>query len=404
MSTHTWFAEGVTCDLWLDGYATLLNTGLGDVEVTEVRVHVATETNNNVFPLIPGVFEVRRVSAYVGGIRTIDAVEHDPSSSTLPSEVVCALKPQQVTISGNLFRSECSLANNFLTAPTALRFGRGQGRFNPGIGGPISGTLFAAGCGSGAGTTTGMMLREGEGLTVVYAQRGSGPIRYNYDLVVRVGSAVYRYFIPNAFGRSVGDPHFVLFNGSGSGVVIEVLSLVVSEQGNTVAGTGALYRLARVDGVYGADNEQSLRYGTITNNDPAKGCPSSVVGVLGPHRATLAGEASGFPTDWWTGAGGAVLSIANQHRQGLVRCMRKNWRNNSPASNLAHPTPGEVIYEAKVGSGIVLSENQGLSILAGAKGTLESYGTTIVDVSMSFNYSPIYRHSVIGAGRIVGGA
>lgn len=395
MPTYTWLAEGVTHDIWLDGYATLFNGDEGPIEV--VRVELAPSTENDVTgaPVTPGTVTVSRISAHTVDPRqrTISATKHDTDASDVPSQVVCATKPVDVTAVDTVGqRSLCS--TNYLAA-TSLHFASGYWSLNR-----RSGSFFDGG--RTGGTLEPLELAEGEGFAIVGATGRNGcTYHWTFEVVVRIGTSVYRYVVPYVYARYAGDPVFSLLNGTGSGVTVSVLGITLYDQGSTLSSSGLdAIRLIRSDEAIAAVNITGLRYGSISAHDAALTCPASIRGVLGPHRVKLAGEGNGVPVDWWTGVGG-FISIPNQRKLGLFRTRTTQNRPTAPGP-LHLLDPGSTVFHASVGRGIRINQGQALSLaVGGLPGAISYNSNSVCDVRMTFVHTPVRRHVPLGQSRII---
>lgn len=171
-----------------------------------------------------GWMQLRRITAMVGGVDETPA-KHLGSAGDLPSQVRVVKNPEAVTTNGIL--------HSFV--PVGMMHGWAAATFNfPRFGmlgqhGGASvpmGTLFKR----GDSATQPVVLREGEGVAV-YCPGPGVLVDMRGGAQVRVQSTGACYSCPIGFSpRGPGRASSAIFNGSGSGVVIEVLFMQVTEE------------------------------------------------------------------------------------------------------------------------------------------------------------------------------
>lgn len=169
----------------------------------------------------PSVAEVYRITAHTGATDTVAATALDSANATLPAQVVCARAPASITTTGDRLDSARSmpLANDtravgytFAQLPLSRRLGRAD---------------------AATAELQRIVLREGQGIAATMSSSNGLVWRGRVVVVVRnvSGGACYAYGF--AFCESM-SPRFSLLNGSGSGVVLEVVSVDYVETGTDV--------------------------------------------------------------------------------------------------------------------------------------------------------------------------
>lgn len=169
----------------------------------------------------PSVAEVYRITAHTGATDTVAATALDSANAALPAQVVCARAPASITTTGDRLDSARSmpLANDtravgyaFAQLPLSRRLGRAD---------------------AATAELQRIVLREGQGIAATMSSSNGLVWRGRVVVVVRnvSGGACYAYGFAFCEGMS---PRFSLLNGSGSGVVLEVVSVGYVETGTDV--------------------------------------------------------------------------------------------------------------------------------------------------------------------------
>lgn len=366
-----------------DGIAAVFNAEATDnrryFEVTKVVVRMPGGfgglTGANALAAKVGLY---RTTASSGG-SAVTAIKRDTGSASLPAEVTCTEFPTSVTVSGAALRS---LAD----APSLLFAGTNQWPCARVYGGALSPYQRANSADilrqGGNSNIELVILREGEGVALRLDSYG-WPRAGQVNLTVRNMSSGATYQFRS---RDIGHPYLTgqailsLFNGSGSGVVLGVYA---SEYPNDGEANFPGFRIARIDGVSGGTAVTPIA------SDSANSAPAALQCVAGDCETRLAGSTQGVPYDWQY-THGALMSVAVQQRGGTLRGIT----GIDPAYNVGL-TPGlqigqdeKVIYSARAGDGIVLRPNEGVALLAGRGGALETSTFAYCDVAMQILHYP----------------
>ena len=332
-----------------------------------------------------------RTTATSGGT-AVSPVKRDTGSASLPAQVTCTEFPSSVTTTGNPLR--------VLSDSPSLAFaGTNQwacarvygGSYFPYQRGNAADLLRQG----GDSNIELVVLREGEGVALQLDAYG-WPRSAQINLTVRDMSSGATYqFRTRDIGHPylIGQPIISLFNGSGSGVVLGVYA---SEFPNDGEANFPGFRIARIDGVSGGNAV------TPWASDTANSVPAALQCWAGDFETRLAGQTQGVPYDWQY-THGALMSVAAQQRGGTLRAIT----GVDPAWNVGQ-TPGlqygqeeKIVYSALAGSGIVLRPNEGVALLAGRGGALETSTFAYLDVAMQIlHYPPLSTETFPAAGDV----
>jgi hypothetical protein len=367
-----------------DGLAAIFNAEASDArrtfEVTRIVVRPPSATGALSGAAIMGAkLSLYRISAASGG-EAVAAVLRDTASSALPSQVVCAIMPDSVTVSGAALRS-------LSDSPTLTFAGSNQWTTARVYGG----SLFSYQRGSNAdilnlGGDTNVervVLREGEGVALVldsYGQSRAGQI--NITVRNESSGATYQYR-----SRAIGHPYLQgqamvsLLNGSGSGVV---LGVHISQYPNDGESNLPSLRLARIEQVTDGSSV------TPTAHDTGTAVPAALQCSAGDMATKLYGFGGGVPIDWNV-THGAQMSVAAQQKGGTFRwgIGARQYPSLAVSPGLQAPSEAErVLFDARAGSGIVLRPGEGLAVLAGRAGTLETSTFAYFDIEATVLHYP----------------
>lgn len=189
--------------------------------------------------------DFRRITAYTGGEAVHTPQKHDPNNDNLPSQVVAVEDAETVTgtpiehrrIVNIPFFSESQAVIN---RPGTLTPGATKEGLSP--------ANFLYFNFSQASAVQGIILREGEGFCI--APKGNlvyQTIRYKAIIKFRKVSNNHCYSISEVFTTGANAVPIVLFNGSGSGVVLEIYQVDLMEIGvNTFP---YMFSVERIEGI-----------------------------------------------------------------------------------------------------------------------------------------------------------
>jgi len=272
----------------------------------------------------PGNYDLYRITAHTGTDDAIAAMKLDSNNAALPSQVVLARRPATVTTSGSQWdgASAIPLANDtramgygFAATPWAQRLHRQDAT---------------------TAERQRMTLREGEGIAVSLNNLTGLVYSFMVTLTVRVAAtgACHTYTFPVT---PAVLPLFSLLNGSGSGVVLEVVSLAYQEIGTDVIPQIAL---EPIDGIGDGDTltpvplDSTASIGTIVAKRNAK--------IL--MRGAKHGALISVPHEQWQ------VPVGFGTGPGLA-----NLTSDFPFFRQAKPYPNELDIVLREGEGIAIT-------------------------------------------------
>lgn len=371
--TFTWYGQECDSAPLQDGIAAIFNGSPVPVEVNAVHVFPSSGQTNGP---TAGTWTLNDISSLTGESDT--PIKFDTNSANLPAQIIFSEDPEVTTIGDRIVRRTDSPA----MSSTALNAGMAS-RVPSGLLGTASGISADILRYLGNYDSTGLILREGEGIAMFTENFGRG---HAMAFAVRVRNvatgACYAYRARDAgTGRIKDRPLWGLLNGVGSGVVLEVTNIQMFDDGETVLLNGA--RLSIIEGWYNMGLAQTF---TPTSHDTANPPPAGLVGVQGPFKAVLKGEGAGLTADWAV-THGAQTPVATQQRMGVVRRFHPGFTGPDAASPLSpfHYGNQRVLsLRGRSELSLILRPGEGLALLDGlSRGTIISTMYAYYDVSFS---------------------
>lgn len=370
----------------------------GEVEVVEVRITEPSETSTA--PHGAGLHALVKVSAVSGG-SAVSHVKYDTDSLDLPSEVEFSTSTMSVTET-ELVSQVADCPQYQVNVVNALYAARAHTRLGGASTAKAEHVWYSYNV---LNSTEKLVLREGQGLAFVQ-RSGVLPHAMTVNLVLTVQStgATYLYRSRNIGSMVSGRALWSLFNGVGSGEVIEISSIMMAEDGDLglAAGTLAPTTLRLVRTVGQIPTEALLpEEGTSISHDTTRvEMPPGMKLLSGAFRAALPGFFEGvlYTSD---STDHSVANIAKEQRAGVLRQIVRSNRVNRPAVTCTTPDNGFDIYKAKVGQGIILRRNEGLALVGGRAGILDNSQLNYFDMRVTFVHRPATTYPVIGNNRIV---
>lgn len=322
-----------------------------------------------------GTLTIDRISAISGG-DDVAVSKHDTASDDLPAEVLIRSIPNSVTITETLRRvGETPMFNSLLAGACIVRApsrGLGSARTH-------ADDLFRFPTSSNVER---IILREGEGLAIcedVFSVPHAGAC--GFCIRDATSGACYTIRSRDVRRRAIADlAHIAVFNGSGSGVVLEIFNIQYPEEGEAVTPT---LRIAKITGYEGGTEapDNILKFDTETNLD-------GITAIEGPFRAKLMGEDNGVTIDWHTRHGVDGVSILQQQKFGVIRNLTYPINSSDAGSAVKFGIPNTLVWEARGSNiGIVARPGEGVAILAGRAGVLDNSTFNCYQVEMIFNYN-----------------
>lgn len=306
-----------------------------------------------------GTIEYRRVSSVSGG-ELLTAAEHD-TTNALPSQVSVRVRPSSATL-GDLvgLRSEKHRASQGASStnhPNALTLGQTMpvqqdARWNK------------------SAPTQPYILREGEGLGIVQTLSAMAQIVWGEVVLRELSSGeTYRYVSTLFNAEVLGHPQVVVFNGSGSGVVIEVVAIntfipfaLASSQASEdgMGGVGLSY-VSKKRWVGGEDLP-------IVSYDTGNPAPTGIVLKRQPSNSAVLDHLVSAMATWTR----TFTNVTNTTFPGLRH--QANYRVISGATSIGWPifsagtmgrcgAPGVPVFGARYGEGITLRPGESIAML-----------------------------------------
>ena len=226
--------------------------------------HVINVKLMNLRPLsgpnaLSSIISVQRITAFTGGVAGIPFA-FDSANASLPSQVVAIGSPASVTlVSTGEYKRSMILCEQNPTRALATLCARANGNARSGF---DSGEFIRL---TGDADVTGYILREGEGIALVNkANCAAHCYAINIRIKVQSTGACYRYDTVIEPRYMSGGVPCLLFNGSGSGVIIEVEKIQIREIGTDEYVTSD-YSL--IDGIMEPDNYENASYLMADSSD-----------------------------------------------------------------------------------------------------------------------------------------
>ncbi len=312
------------------------------VRIKNVGIEIINSSFSNTS--LPYYMTLQKISAYTGGT-AVSAVSLDSTNSSLPSQVVCVSQPASVTTTNGAFANVPVVnINNLQNAlPQMCSF---QNRHN------VFGSSFVTKwMDSATAQTQKITLREGQG--IAFWNRDSAAFfnqAYRTEIVVRDTVSGDCYFYSDETKWALTPP-IALFNGSGSGVVLEVLSVNITEEGvDNVNGFGvSVPAYLTIDAIENASIDNGA--GVALTANPMDSSNSSLTDIVAYKNCKV----------MWAGSKMGAVYVRNTFFPFL-----NQFSQNAPnISNL----PVQVFGRYKTGitqpdrsMDILLREGQGISI------------------------------------------
>jgi len=188
---------------------------------------------------------IQKISAYLGGTGLIP-FKFDSANSDLPSQVICNIDPATVTLTANTkLKRSMTLSEQNPTRALASLCACANGDARSGM---DSGEFIRL---TGDADVTGYILREDEGLAVVYESNSPA---HGYAINIRMknmtNNQCYRYDYVIEPRYMSGVCPLILFNGSGSGIVLEVEKIQIREIGSNEI---VMADYSIIDGIMGSE-------------------------------------------------------------------------------------------------------------------------------------------------------
>jgi hypothetical protein len=295
------------------------------VTIIDIFFRDLTAANSTTQSLI----DIARISAYTGGEDILTPYNHDPNNASLPSQVIAIEDVDTVTATnGNLGRPIINLpfwseSQTTLNRPGALV----PGATKEGL----SSSNFLYYNFQQASNVQGQILREGQGICIMPRSNAVyQAVKYQAIIKFRNTSSGACYSVSDAIVMSGDRIPIVLFNGSGSGVVLEVYQVDLIEVGSTTF--PYLMSVEKIDGLLVDHSEQSV----LVSHDSTNESLTELVDYRRDVSVQISGSKVGaimsrpvLIRDWQTSLGGAAMAS-------LPNFAARNPAFLTPEDNVSH--------------------------------------------------------------------
>lgn len=343
--------------------------------ITDVRANVLAMRSDT---QIPGIYELRRCSAYSGGTALTSKYAFDTGATALPSQVVFIRHPASVTTSDLLRRFQDALQWGNTTTTQWMWQARMPGFLDRNEAGRnLEGhNIWHT---DGISDTEPIILREGEGLAMLRAVMGI-PQQQRWELAIKVVSTGYTFRIEDPYSGTpafTNDASWVLMNGSGSGVTLQVHVISLPEIGQTGIPRIRLIRCADVHKGNLYTTETVVQHDTLNTL-------TGIEAYSGPLQVDVAPD-FGLAFNYQNYQGSPYTTVL-QHSWGLLRTKLLNDPNVTLSANGMAGAFGIVESEELwpgdrrgLAAGwpedvLVLAPGEAVAVIGGAAGTIEDNG------------------------------
>jgi hypothetical protein len=251
--------------------------------------------------------DFKRITEYTGGENTLTPVKLDSSNDDLPSQVICVEDADTITSSEIEYRRIVNIpfysAAAVMNRPGTLTPGNTRDNMSP--------SNFLYSNFQNASEVQGIILREGEGFAIApKSNLVYQTIRYKAIIKFRKTSNSHCYTISEMITTGADAVPIVLFNGSGSGVILEIYQVDLIEVGvNTFP---YMFSVERIEGI---DSAVYFEDSIIASLDSTNESLTGLVDYKLEVPVTKAGYKSGaimaqpiLKRDWQTSRGPGMPS------------------------------------------------------------------------------------------------
>ena len=354
-----------------------LFNGLGSGKLVNVQSITITETQGRTTTATTNRLGVQRITALAGG-DDVTPVSLDSDNAPIPAEVLIREYVGSVTTTGGVLRTILDLPQLNPTRAVAFPSWRLPGTAD---------RVYGVGT---VDTLQGQVLREGEGLAVFT----SGDVaKENFPLAVvvtlRIGTE--NYWIRTRLSTSSMGAMLAIFNGSGSGVVVEVLNVSASEISTDEAGFLRRFQLETISGI--TPNSAGDRIDPVSMDSANAALPSQI----------LAAEKAGCLQQ--SGDGIAIDGTPHRHDENVLRRLVSAPIGVSAGLACAVPVGQRVQRQFIMSEDrpFVLRENEGIALFQRQLGSGQGWGYqlqcrfSVEDGPLSGVIAPVIGSTVVRA-------
>ena len=396
--------ERCDSDVGLDGMAAVFNNSSAKtVSICEIRTMPRPINPDVTNPLgNQGIISLDRISAVSGGTE-VTADKHDTDAADLPSQVKFYENPDSVTITGTIRRFGDCISSYTITksisfqammrAPGVCDANDHTGRITEGH------NVWHV---DGDSDTEPLVLNPGEGFCLTRREFGM-PQAFHFGVTVRVlgTSRTYKYRDGDV-GSSLekGMASIAFINGTGSGVVLQVMIVSLPDLGEENIPT---YRVVRV----AAGIQEGGSTAPVYAHDTANTL-TDVAAYRGAMRLLPASAVNGVPVNYHSYF---ILPLPVLDQQKLD-CFRRfpgagPYITETGAVTMNADALSRAEYEIwpgdrrGVGAGIadtiVLQPGQGIAVIGGGGGWIETSEEAYLDIEITGYLEDVYDVDEIAA-------
>lgn len=345
-----------------DGHLGILNNSEGTIEIRSIWLANASGNQGFDAPSSPttGVsrYRITRCSAMSGG-EAVNPSKMDTDSADLPSQVLIRLKPEATFGDYIRFVGDTPGVPQAAVVMTSWNTYASKGQ--------NSATFFDSTADVGVQP---VVLREGQGLVIADSPNQTLAHLQMGEFIIRVSGtgATYSIFTDRMCTRENGAevPALGVFNGSGSGVVLEVYQIFSPDIGNSDLNiSGQNVRISHLDTI--ADGEDVMPVANDTDDSLPAGITIRKNFTMRPPRPGLTDneltDVSSATNMINVSASNLFAILGAYYRSGLIRHVARGpWFPITPF-NMETTSGGRNLYYAGPGqTGIVLRKGQGIGI------------------------------------------
>lgn len=331
-----------------------------------------------------GNYNLQRISAFSGG-EALSPVKHDTGSAALPAQVSLKRWPDTITITGEKIRVLPDTPGNDVGV-NLIQMGAGRPGEPLGSGASANGDLFHT---RRRGSLQPIILRGGEGVGLWQDTQSGAHLQWACVTLRNAGSgATYQVFTDALLTRGPEEPLLAIFNGLGSGIVLEIIDIILLDIGqNSTSFIPSVRLLYLPPALWDGANLSAISMDTGNS-----GLPAGIVIKKG-FTVSLSARGGGHDFPLTTAEDLAIPSSYGYHRINLSRGAVVN-----PYNLLQMISCGKtILYQARSGYGIKLRSHEGFGIAYG-------YGAAYVQAFVNGFYISTFANYDIGMLFTVGAA
>jgi hypothetical protein len=380
-------------DIGADGMAAVFNNSIKGktVHITEIRTVPRAINPDTTNPLgNQGIASLDRISAASGGTE-LAPYKHDTSSADLPSQVKLLENPDSVTVASTLRRFGDCISSYTITKSISFQaMLRAPGICDVNDHSGRTGESHNIWHVDGDSDTEPLVLREGEGFAIVRREFGL-PQALHFGVTIRNAStgATYKWSdedVGSALEKGMAS--IALINGTGSGVVLQVMIVSFPDLGEENIPS---YRIVRVAG--SVDVQWPGHAETVVAHDTANDL-SEVSARRGPMTLLPASAANGMQVDYHNYQNTPITTVMQQRADTFRRWLGAGpYITETGAVTLNADMLSRAEYEVwpgdRRGAGgnsdteIILNPGQGIAVIGGGAGQIETSEQAYLDIEIA---------------------